>query len=211
MPQTAGMDISQFWSLIERSKEESTTKNERRRRLEGYLAERPLEETLDFERWLLELHRRAASWDLFGAVSALLDIRTEDGFTNFLGWLIGLGGDSFESVVSHSDNLIDVPEIRRLLEKRRTAVERGVWPAWSNEEYPEFAELSYVAQDSYMRITGSDNESFWEAVEARGGVYSEFNPAGESWGAQQQEMKELKRRLPRIYQYVCQSGEYKSH
>jgi hypothetical protein len=66
-----------------------------------------------------------------------------DGFFYFQPWLVGLGLETFERVAGNPDSLAGVPQIHRLAGRRRSD--------WSDDEWPEWERLNYVALNAYER------------------------------------------------------------
>jgi hypothetical protein len=64
-----------------------------------------------------------------------------DGFFYFQPWLVGLGHETFERVAGNPDSLAGVPQIHRLADRRRSD--------WSDDEWPEWERLNYVALNAY--------------------------------------------------------------
>jgi hypothetical protein len=103
-------------------------------------------------------------------------------------WLIGLGRDAFERAVANPDNLASLPEVVGL-------AGRPV-DDWSNDEWPRWEALSYVAWEAYEQVTGEE-EGLYDAMEARGHHSPTGpHPTGEDWDVQ--DPAEAARRLPRL-------------
>jgi Protein of unknown function (DUF4240) len=84
---------------------------------------------------------------------------SDDSFWYFQPWLVGLGRDTFETVAADPDALADVAQIRYLTGRARSA--------WSDDEWPEWELLNYVALNAHQLATGQDDE-FDDALEASG-------------------------------------------
>jgi hypothetical protein len=142
-----------------------------------------------FQVCLDRLHRWADSWQMWGAAYQICDgLCSVDGFWYFQAWLVGLGRDVFERAVADPDALADVPQVRRL-------AERGV-DSWSEDEWPEWESLDYVAGRVYALVNGED-DGFEEALEARGhDSQLSPEPRGERWDFA--DAAEVARRFPRL-------------
>ncbi|MFG6200443.1 DUF4240 domain-containing protein [Nonomuraea sp. JJY05] len=188
------MSEDDFWALINSSISKGT-KAERVHWLQCRLVETSPEEIIDFHSWMFLTLQRAETWNLIHAAGRLFWIPSEESFVYFARWLIGLGREAFESVVANPDNLIDLDEVRDLIQYRRSG------GTFSNELYPEFEMLGYVAIDAYVQVAKKDARSLWEALEAKGiDVFGSFNPKGEPWD----DLEEAQWRLPRIHQYLAE-------
>jgi hypothetical protein len=187
------MDEDEFWELIERSRSATGDPWARLRWLQGQLAQRPESEIVDFQVWIDHLRRRADTWHMWNAAYLVCDgLCSGDGFWYFQVWLIGLGRHAFGRALADPDNLASHPEVLRL-------VGRPV-DDWSNDEWPEWESLAYVASDAYEQRTGDgdrDGKAFYDAMEARG-HHSPTDPAptGEAWDFD--DPAEAARRLPQL-------------
>ena len=124
---------------------------------------------------------RADTWDLSGAGQRIFDgWISDDGFEYFRLWLIGRGKDAFERAVADPDSLADLPEIQRLAGRPMRE-----WD--SEEEWPEWESLDYVASHAFGEATGDsdeDHEAFYDAVESRlADQKFRRSPEGARWDA----------------------------
>jgi hypothetical protein len=183
------MEMDSFWHLIEGSWRHTADPDERLEWLTTQLSQLPPAEMVDFQVWLDRLHRWAGSWQMWGAAYQLCDgLCSVDGFWYFQAWLVGLGRDAFERAVADPDALADVAQVRSL-------AGRGV-DNWSEDEWPEWESLDYVAGRAYVLVTGED-EGFEEAIEARGhDSQLSPEPTGERWDFE--DAAEVARRFPRL-------------
>ncbi|MGV9386344.1 DUF4240 domain-containing protein [Nonomuraea sp. NPDC003707] len=76
---------------------------------------------------------------------------SDDSFWYFQPWLIGLGHDAFEQVAASPDSLADLPQVRRLAGRPSSD--------WSDDEWPEWDLLNYIALKAYERATGQRTDS----------------------------------------------------
>ncbi|MEU5867380.1 DUF4240 domain-containing protein [Nonomuraea sp. NPDC047529] len=182
------MDVDEFWLFLQRSREVTSDPDERLRWLGVHLARSPLSRIVDFQILLNQIRRRSDTYDMWEAANLIFggDCST-DGFWYFQAWLIGLGRDTFDLVVTDPDNLADVPEVRRLA-GRSMREWTGEWPEWEA--------LSYVAAGAYEEATG-EQEGVYDAMARRGHRdQSDPHPTGLSWSSRNP--TEAVRRLPRL-------------
>jgi hypothetical protein len=183
------MEMDSFWHLIEGSWRHTADPEERLEWLTVQLSQLPPAEMVDFQVWLDRLHRWADSWQMWGAAYQICDgLCSVDGFWYFQAWLVGLGREAFEQVVVDPDALADLPEVRRLAGR---AVD-----SWSDDEWPEWESLDYVAGRAYAQVVDSE-DGFDDALEARGHDSAlSPEPAGERWDFE--DAAEVARRFPRL-------------
>lgn len=189
------MDIDEFWHLIEQSARETEGKEARLRWLHERLARRSATDIIDFASWMQETRRRADTYLTWGAARALHLVGGLDSVWYFHMWLVGLGRETFERVTSNPDTLAEIPEVRRFLAMQRDRTPR------TDEDWPEFEELDYVAGKAWRQATGKDWDALADALEARGHVLDSLpNPTDEAWDLDDEE--ESVRRLPRSNRYI---------
>ncbi|WP_185844981.1 DUF4240 domain-containing protein [Nonomuraea sp. WAC 01424] len=187
------MNIDEFWHLIEESARETATKEARLRWLHERLAQRPSEEIVDFDAWIVTARRKVDTWLMWGAMRALFGGGSDDGFWYFQMWLVGLGRETFERVAHEPDALVDVPAVQRLVAMKRNQ------KMWTDDDWPEFEELGYVARRAWDQVTGQEREELAEALRSRGYELFAFpNPTDEAW--ELDDRRESALRLPRIHQ-----------
>ncbi|MEU6713172.1 DUF4240 domain-containing protein [Nonomuraea sp. NPDC046802] len=197
------MGVDDFWDLIERSGRETDTREARLAWLVDELSRRPVEEIVDYYIWWTTTQDRGCTIDLYAAYWFVLGLGSLDGFEYFVNWLASLGRETYETVTDCPDKLIELPQVRHLLEAEDSYVNSA--PRQLTE--PEFERLAYVAYDAYERATGQDPDGLGEAANARG-VSGGFPlvpalgsvPRGEQWDFDDE--GELARRLPRIARAV---------
>ncbi|MEU7177143.1 MULTISPECIES: DUF4240 domain-containing protein [Streptomyces] len=183
------MDDETFWNMIERCREQAQHPDERLTLLRGHLSGQPKSEIVQFQVCLDRVLIPTFTWDLWAAADRILGWCSDDSFFYFRLWLIGLGRDTFEWAVQDPDSLADAPEVQRLA---------GHSPrGWSDEEWPEWEELDYVAGHAFEDVTGKTDDAFHDAIEAPHVEDLEpREPVGERWDANRDE--ETARRLPRL-------------
>ncbi|MGW2153218.1 DUF4240 domain-containing protein [Nonomuraea sp. NPDC001699] len=144
---------------------------------------------------VLTERRKVDTWLMWGAMRTLFGGGSDDGFRYFQMWLVGLGRETFERVAQEPDALVDVPATQRLVLMRRNQ-ER-----WTDDDWPEFEELDYVACRAWDQVTGQERDELAEALRSRGHELFAFpNPTDEEWELDNR--KERARRLPRTHRYL---------
>ncbi|TMR24760.1 DUF4240 domain-containing protein [Nonomuraea turkmeniaca] len=189
------MGVDEFWLLIEQSARETTGKEARLEWLHERLVQRSAEEIVDFDAWILTARRKVDTWLMWGAVRALYLDGSDDGFWYFQMWLVGQGRETFERVAREPDALVDVPAVQRLVVMARNR------QTWTNDDWPTFESLAYVAVKAWDQATGKGHEELADALESRGfELFALPNPTDEAWELDNAE--ESARRLPRINRYM---------
>ena len=104
------MELSDFWSLIERSGQGHDGSDEHMDALRGLLAALPPEEILSFGHWLYRLHSESYQAKLWGAAYLINGGCSDDGFDYFRAWLIAQGKEVYEAALANPDSLVSVAE-----------------------------------------------------------------------------------------------------
>ncbi|MEU3687076.1 DUF4240 domain-containing protein [Streptomyces narbonensis] len=155
------MNDDAFWALIDELGGRPGDRDERLEWLRVELTRRPAAESVAFQVCLEEACERADTRAVWKAANRVEGGGcTEDGFHYFTLWLVGQGRKVYESVVADPDALADVPGIRALVGRHRDE--------WDDDEWPEWEELDYVAQDAFDELTGQEDDEgdeFLDAVE----------------------------------------------
>lgn len=155
------MNDDAFWALIDELSRRPGDRDERLEWLRAELTRRPETESVAFQVRLEAACDAAGTRAVWTAANRVEGgACTDDGFHYFRLWLVGQGRKVYESVVSDPDALADVAGIRALVGRRRAE--------WDDDEWPEWEELDYVAQDVFDELTGQedeDGEAFLDAVE----------------------------------------------
>ncbi len=166
------MTDDKFWQIIEVSNKASNGQTEvQAHALADELAKLPAEEIADFDRIYGKFIDEAYNWDLWGAAYIIVGGCSDDGFTDFLSWLISRGHDIYMAVREDVEKLADGIDI----------------PCNEDMPFPFFEEFEYVAGLIYQEKTGSeipDNE-----------LDLPLEPAGEEWI----EEDELAKRFPKVW------------
>lgn len=154
------MTIEEFWTLMHRSSAETTSKDERTKWLTIHLAQQPIPEIIAFELHLAAQRSRVDTHLMWGAAWHIMQgWCSEDSFWYFQPWLVGLGRDAFEEAAQNPDALAGNPQVRRLAGRPRSD--------WSDDEWPEWELLNYVALNAHELATGHE-DGFDDALEAQG-------------------------------------------
>lgn len=182
------MNEDAFWALIDELSRRPDDRDERLEWLRTELLRRPAAESVEFQVRLEDACEVAGTRAMWRAVDRIESGGcTDDGFHYFTLWLVGQGRKVYETVVADPDALADVPEVRALVGRLRDE--------WDDEEWLEWEELDYVAQDAYDELTGQeddDGEEFLDAVEEMteeladelsGEAADEWEEGGEARGA----------------------------
>jgi hypothetical protein len=152
--------LEDFWVLIHRSSMAAKSQLERTEWLTEHLARLPVPAIIEFELHLTAQRKRVDTWLTWGAAWIIMQgWCSDDGFFYFQPWLVGLGHQTFERVADNPDSLADTPQIRRLAGRPSSD--------WSDDEWPEWELLNYVARNAYERATG-DEDGLDNALEAQG-------------------------------------------
>jgi hypothetical protein len=102
------MNRDEFWTIIERAREEAGDDPEGHdtaERVLEELREAPLEQILGFDEQLARLQEASYSWGLWGAAYLINGGCSDDGFEYFRGWLITRGRAAFEAALAEPDSL----------------------------------------------------------------------------------------------------------
>lgn len=103
------MNDAQFWGLIDATRlgvEEDPDAHIEA--LTAALAALPESEILQFHRIFSELWSRAYTWDLWAAASIIGGGCSDDGFTDFRGWLVSRGREVYEDALANPESLAEV-------------------------------------------------------------------------------------------------------
>ncbi|GAB5561321.1 MAG: DUF4240 domain-containing protein [Synoicihabitans sp.] len=149
------MDESEFWHLIETSREGTDDPWAQADRLATLLGQKFPHQIVAFDRIFQRKMQDAHSWDLWALAYIANGGASTDGFVYFRCWLIGQGQTYFEQVINDPHSFAPVP---------------GVFPGMYENE-----QLLYVAMEASRSGTGEeipppelDPTASWE-------------PSGEPW------------------------------
>jgi Protein of unknown function (DUF4240) len=175
--------------LIHDSSVAASGQRERSEWLTRRLAGLPVQEIIEFELQLAAQRKRVDTWLMWGAARIIMKgWCSDDGFFYFQPWLVGLGQETFEQVADNPDSLADVPHIHRLAGRPTSD--------WSDDEWPEWELLNYVARNAYERATGEE-DGLDNALEAQGlHRICDVAPQDDSWNYDDPDQRLA--RLPRL-------------
>ena len=133
------MTESEFWQLVTR---DSCTQSNQA--LSDQLKQRltPLsdEELAAFDKHFSQQMRRCYLWSIWGAAYVLTGIDSEYEFAEFRSFLISLGQEWFEKILTNPDTLAQLPE----------------YPLVDNYPYPFLDEYDLIAGQLYEARTGKE-------------------------------------------------------
>lgn len=149
------VDEKEFWSLIEKSK----TFDVQAESLTEELAQKGLEEVLDFEFIFQGLMNASYQSTLWGAAFVMMGGCSDDAFDYFRGWLIGQGEEIYDRVMKDVEFLAEYINENNL----------------DDEDLPQNEELLSVGVDAYTLIETGDiewdddiHDKFLEALDKKG-------------------------------------------
>jgi hypothetical protein len=103
------MDVDEFWSLIDRSRDgREDDIDDQESALEDLLREHGREDLIAFTRLYEELMARSYRWDLWGVGYLINGGMSDDSFDYFREWLISRGRAVFERALEDPDSLAGV-------------------------------------------------------------------------------------------------------
>jgi Protein of unknown function (DUF4240) len=151
------MNKATFWKLIDTSRKESEGDPEAQiELLREKLTELNPDEIVQFDRIFDEYHNRAYSWNLWAAAYIIGGGCSDDGFSDFRGWLISRGEKVFEAASVNPETLTKV-----IKEEDGDAQIEG---------------FQYVASQAWEEKTGLDSDQF-----PQHDLEYPAKPTGESW------------------------------
>src|SRR5262245_36734530 len=152
--------IDQFWQIVEQARADAPATDDRfdveafRQALTDRLATLSKDEILDFADYFSEL-RSLGSWEMCAACYLINGQISDDTFDYFKRGVIALGREAFERFTVDPDSLAGDPVVAAIADgrlKRSTLVAE---------------EVGWAALEAYTRLGDSDDEAYWEALEAR--------------------------------------------
>ncbi|MFF2013592.1 DUF4240 domain-containing protein [Streptomyces sp. NPDC058195] len=156
------MDDRTFWVLMDELNRRPGDRHERLEWLRGELRCRPAAEWVEFQARLEAACEAVATDALWRAVSRIEGgLCSDDGFDYFALWLVSQGQGTYRAVLADPDALADVAEVRALAGRHTRE--------WRDDDWPEWEELDYVAQEVFDELTGQEGDcgdAFYEALEA---------------------------------------------
>ena len=162
--------LERFWALIEKS-DPTVDQWVQLEALRTELRKLPAEQLAEFDHVMAALHAQANRWDLWGAAYVIKGGASDDAFHYFRSWLIGKGRSAYDAALADPDSLTDVI-------------------ADDDEDYAEFEELGYVAQEIWSEQYGE--KQMLPSPFSR----SEADPAGSPFT---EDEDQLARRYPKLW------------
>ena len=170
------MNKDRFWALIEESQktiepdQSSSNQDIQVKRLKGILRGLAPDEIIAFDRTFMELSIGAYRWELWGAAYSIEGGCSDDGFADFLSWLISMGRDVYENALVDPESLATI------------STEPG-------DRLTRFEEFAYIASNVYDEKAGDE-------VMPDHGIRYPKEPAGKEW---KEDKEELKRLYPKLW------------
>ncbi|GAA2388963.1 DUF4240 domain-containing protein [Dactylosporangium salmoneum] len=184
------MDVDDFWTFIELSRQAGPTQHERETFLGERLGRISRSHLLDFVQHLSATREPANTYRLWRAADIIMTGPCSmDSFHYFQMWLVGLGRHAYEAAIDDPDSLADVPEVVRLA---------SLPQPWRDEDYPDWESLEYVAcmvGDQRPDIDGDIRDVVTEERHVR--LRMDPNPDDSRWA--RLSTTEIARRYPRLW------------
>lgn len=133
---------AEFWNLVERAKKKSEDVFEQVEVLVTQLAERPMEDIVEFEMIYHRLNYLAHQSRLWAAAYIINGGCSDDGFEYFKGWLIAQGKEVFYKTLENPDYLARIVQ----------------------EEEVECEDMMYVPSRAFETKTGKPNDDFYSLL-----------------------------------------------
>jgi hypothetical protein len=132
------MDETEFWELIDSTRQESDgDPQEQADLLVERLTQLDPDAVTYFARHFESRYNRAYQWDLWAAAWVLLNGASDDVFDSFRCWLIGQGREVFEGAAHDADALAELLE------------------DFDEELDGDGEELGFAADEAYEQLTGT--------------------------------------------------------
>lgn len=128
------MNLDTFWELVDRSRAEATPPRDQAQTLVELVAERDVEEIIEFGRYLWSAMSEVYRDDFHSVYYLLTGYNaSEDSFNDFQSYVVSLGRREFGRVLDDPDSLADI---------------------LPPDGHPTFESFGYVAGSAYTRRTG---------------------------------------------------------
>jgi len=158
-----------FWNLINASRREVRGEPvEQMEALKNALVELEIDDIFVFDRIFSEYHNRAYTFELWGAAYVIGGGCSDDGFTDFRGWLISRGEEVYEAAMLDPESLVKVIK--------------------NHDDDGQIEGFQYVASIAWEEKTGKNADRFPGPKVARSS-----EPTGVAW-----EESELPERYPKL-------------
>jgi len=101
------MNLNEFWALIDRSRQDSTSTESQAKKLKVELENLQPKSIIEFDNRFRDLKNKLYRWDLWGALYLFNGGCSDDSFDYFRSWLAGQGREKFDRVVKDPEEIID--------------------------------------------------------------------------------------------------------
>lgn len=200
------MDRETFWELVDEARARTATADLEAcaAALTDWLAERlTAAQVLEFDTVAGSRSSEADTPNLAGAMYLIEGYISDDAFMDFRDGLVLLGREVFERAVADADTLAECELVR-------TAAARSLADM---ETVLSYESITACVCEAWIRLTGGDDEDYWEAVEARDALEGSDTPApsaiGEFWPVS--DPQEARRRLPRLASMFAERFVARAH
>lgn len=133
-----------FWELLETAKKKGEDLEEQHEWLGNHLSKRSVMDIVMFDYFFNQAYYKSYTSKLWAAAYIVMGGCSDDSFDYFRAWLLYLGKDSYEAILTNPEKLI--PHLKELEEEG---------------DVPEFEDLLYVASIAYEEKTGFDDEQYY--------------------------------------------------
>jgi hypothetical protein len=117
-----------------------------------------------------EISAEADRWDLVAACYLIERYVSDDHFSDFRDGLILLGRDVFTRTVQDPDSLADHSLLTSQQPARPATVVTDPAARFAGQVKVAYESIAYLAVDAWTRLTGQDEENYWEALMRRRAV-----------------------------------------
>jgi Protein of unknown function (DUF4240) len=167
------MDMATCWKLIDSTRQQAKGNlDEHVELLRERLQALGPEDIIQFDTLFREYSIRAYTWDLWGAAYVIGGGCSDDGFSDFRGWLISKGERAYENALREPESLIEV--------------------VTEDDGDCQYEGFQYVASQAWETKTGKGMEDFPDS-----GLKHPQEPLGQPWA---DEGDDLPRRFPKLSQ-----------
>src|SRR5947209_4151280 len=102
------MELDQFWQIISQSRQQTKgSPDNQTAALAIILRALSPAEIIEFKRDFTDCMDRAYHWDLWGAAYIIGGGCSDDSFIDFRSWLISMGREIYQRVLSNAEDLAD--------------------------------------------------------------------------------------------------------
>ena len=101
------MDKTQFWALIEASRNKKRDCEKQAQKLRQLLSQLNAEDIIEFDRIFGECSDLLYRWDLWAVAYIVNGGASDDGFQYFRWWIIGQGREHFEATIENVERAAD--------------------------------------------------------------------------------------------------------